>query len=151
MKHAIRVVLFGTAVAFASHMGWYRLHQVSEAAHGSDQLAWMKTELRLTDTQYARIASLYRESSPRLQQLSTEVARLREAYAAFETTRVSTDQVDFLAFADFMRRQREVDRDCSSTLHELVAATGGVLNPDQRARYAQLVGPTLAAHRLAAE
>lgn len=151
MKHAVRVVVFGAAAAFATHVGWYRMHHVSDAARGGDQLAWMKTELKLTDAQYERISSLYRESGPRLQQLSTEVTKMREAYAAFETTRLRTDQVDFLAFADFMQRQREVDRDCSATMHELVAATGVVLNPDQRARYAELVGPTLAAHRLAAE
>ncbi|HZZ59049.1 MAG TPA: hypothetical protein VFE31_14550 [Opitutaceae bacterium] len=151
MKHILSVVVLGAGAALATHWGWYRLHAAPAAIELTDQLAWMKAELRLNDEQYARIASLYRANSPRLQALSAQVARMREAYQAFESARVRTDRVDFLAFADFMRHQRELDRECAATLQELVDATSGVMTPAQRERYVRVVRPALKAEKLAAD
>lgn len=151
MKHVVAVILLGAGAALATHWAWYRLHQPPVETEHDRQLAWMKTELQLNDAQYARIASLYQASSPRLHALSREVARMRESYAAFERARLRTGQVDFLAFAAFIGRQRELDRDCAATLRELVQETSGVMTPAQRERYARVIGPALDAQKLVAD
>jgi hypothetical protein len=101
----------------------------------------MKTELKLTDRQFARIKAIHEQSSPRLLALAAQVARMREEYDAFEHERTTSGQVDFLEFAHFVEQRRVVDRECLFSTRQLVADAAGVMTDKQRARYLGLLGP----------
>lgn len=147
MKHALWVLALGAACGLGANQLWYQAHRPCSSGGLDCQLAWMKTELKLTDRQYERIRELHEASAPQLAALGAEVARLREEYAAFERERVSADRVDFVEFARFVETRRSVDRQCADSTRRLVGAASGLMTDVQRERYLQLLAPVLQ-HRL---
>jgi capsule polysaccharide export protein KpsE/RkpR len=143
MKHTLSVLLLGAAVAVTAHVAWFQLHRPCSGRELDCQLAWIKSELRLTDGQFAQIKAVHEASSPRLLVLAAEVARMRDEYAAFERTRLATDRVDFIEFAHFVEQRRAIDRECLASTRRLVSAASDVMTPLQRERYLNLIAPTL--------
>lgn len=139
MNRTLLILLLGLGVGFATHTGYYRFHRPSGLDSLDGQLAWIKTELDLSDAQFAQIKELHEQSSPRLRRLAAEVARMQEEFAAFENTRRTTDRVDFLEFAQFVETRRNINRECLESTRNLVQATAGVMTPEQRTRYLGIV------------
>jgi hypothetical protein len=140
MTRALLVLLLGAVSAAGAHLAWFNLRRPCADDRLDCQLQWIRTELRLTDAQFARIQAIHRESSPRLLALAAQVVRMREEYAAFERERKTVGQIDFLEFARFVEQQRTIDRECLTSTRQLVAATAGVMSPEQRVRYLGLLG-----------
>lgn len=139
MKHAILVILLGITGAAAAHFAWFYLRKPAEIhSHGND-IAWMKTELHLSDKQFERIKLIHDTSAPRMIALAAQVAKMREELNAFERERRTAGQIDFLEFARFVEQRRAVDLECASLTRGLVQATADVMNPQQRERYLALV------------
>ncbi len=143
MKNTLIVLVLGLTAATAAHFGWYYAHRPCTGDQLECQLAWMKAELKLTDAQFARIKAIHEVSSPRLLALATQVARMRDEYAAFERARVTTDRVDFVEFARFVEQRRAIDRECLDSSRRLVVATSDLMTPLQRAHYFGLLPPAL--------
>jgi hypothetical protein len=143
MKRTLLILFLGLTTGSLAHLGWF----LSQRPCGSDdlncQLDWMKTELKLSDAQFARIKLIHEESSPRLMALAAQVARMRDEYAAFERERTTSGQVDFLEFAHFVEQRRAVDRECLTSTQRLVADAAQVMTVQQRERYLGLLGPVL--------
>lgn len=139
MNRTVLMLILGLAVGAAAHFGYYGLHETPRGDVLDRQLGWMKSELRLTDAQYARIKELHRDSSPRLRALAMQVAQLQGEFAAFERARRSDDRVDFIEFARFVENRRHVSRDCVDSTRQLVLASAEVMNPEQRAHYLGLI------------
>jgi hypothetical protein len=139
MKRTFLMLLLGAAVGTSVHFAYYGLHQGRQGDALDHQLALMKTELHLTDDQYARIKELHRTSSPRLRALAVQVAQLQEEFTAFERARHTDDRVDFLEFARFVDERRHVSRECLDSTRQLVLASADVMNPQQRAHYLGLI------------
>jgi len=143
MKHTLLIILLGVAAGALSHVGWFMSQRPCSANNLDCQLEWMKTELKLSDEQFARIKTIHEKSSPRLLALAAQVVRMREEYDAFERERTTSGQVDFLEFAHFVEQRRAVDRECLTSTQQLVADATRVMTAQQRARYLGLLGPVL--------
>lgn len=140
MKSALLIVLLGLLAGAAAHVGWYHWRRGAVAGN-DDVVAWMKTDLQLTDEQFARIHALHDQSGPQLREFATRAAQMRAEFEAFEHVRRTEGRVDFLAFARCLETWRRIDRDWSNVTRELVAATADQLTPDQRARYLTRLTP----------
>lgn len=143
MNSTFKVLVLGLAAASAAHFAWYYSQRPDNGDQLAGPLAWMKAELKLTDAQFARIKAIHEASSPRLLALASQVARMRDEYAAFERTRVTTDRVDFVEFARFVDQRRAIDRECLDSTRRLIAATSGVMTAPQRAQYFGMLPPAL--------
>jgi Spy/CpxP family protein refolding chaperone len=143
MKHTFFIVLAGLMSAVLAHVGWFFSQQPCHGNGLDCQLEWMKTELKLSNEQFARIKAIHEQSSPRLLALAAQVARMREEYDAFEHERTTSGQIDFLEFAHFVEQRRAVDRECLTSTQRLVADTSQVMTAKQRERYLGLLGPVL--------
>lgn len=139
MKRTVLLLLLGVVVGAGSHFTYYAMHRPAGLDSLDGQLSWIRSELDLTDAQFARVKELHEASSPRLRALAAEVARMQAEFAAFENTRRTTDRVDFLEFAQFVETRRNINRECLESTRRLVLATADVMNPDQRSRYLGLV------------
>lgn len=142
MKRTLTVLLLGLVVGVATHAVYFQLHRPAGLDSLDGQLVWIKSELHLTDAQFARIRELHEASSPRLRALAADVARMRSEFAAFENTRRTSDKVDFLEFAQFVETRRNINRQCLESTRQLVLATAGVMTPEQRSHYLGLVSAT---------
>lgn len=138
MNRTFFILLLGLIVGIGGHLAYYRLHEPNADSLDS-QLAWMKTELKLNDAQFARIKQLHENSSPRLHALADQVAQLQTEFAAFEEMRRTSDRVDFLEFARFVEERRKINRDCLDSTRQLVLATAEVMTPRQRQHYIRLI------------
>lgn len=145
MKRAIIILLAGLLSGVAAHESWFTARQPGPSNSLDAQLLWMRTYLRLDGEQYARLKVLHEELSPKLRELGEEVARARLTSRAFEERRRRSGEVDFLAFAQFVRERREVDAECSESTRGLVAAALSVMTPEQRNRYLEMVTPVIEA------
>jgi phage host-nuclease inhibitor protein Gam len=139
MNRTLLILLLGLGVGLGAHTAYFEMHRPTGLDSLDGQLAWIKNELDLSDAQFARIKALHEESSPRLRALAAEVARMQDEFAAFENTRRTTDQVDFLEFARFVETRRNINRECLESTRNLVQAAAGVMTPEQRARYLGIV------------
>ncbi|HEY4299573.1 MAG TPA: hypothetical protein VGM73_01785 [Candidatus Didemnitutus sp.] len=139
MKRTILTLALGLAVGLGSHFAYFGLNKPAAGDSLDSQLAWMKSELHLSDAQYAQIRELHRTSSPRLRALAVQVAQLQSEFAAFEHTRQASDRVDFLEFAQFVENRRQVDRECTDSTRRLVLASADVMTPQQRQHYLGLI------------
>jgi len=139
MNRTSLVLLLGLAVGLGTHQIYFQLHRPGGTDTIDGQLAWMKSELHLSDAQFARIKELHEASSPRLRALAAQVARMQAEFAAFENTRRVSDRVDFIEFAQFVETRRNINRQCLESTRQLVLASADVMTPEQRAHYFGIV------------
>jgi len=139
MNRSFLCLTLGLVIALGSHFAYFRINEPAPTNTLDGQLAWMRSELQLTDAQFARIKELHQASSPRLRAMAAQVASLQAEFGAFERMRQSSDQVDFLEFARFVETRRHLNRECHDSTRQLVLASAEVMNPQQRQRYIQLV------------
>jgi hypothetical protein len=139
MKRGSMILVLGLAVGVAAHLGYFSLHRPYDPGTLEGQLAWMKSELHLSDEQFLRIRELHEASSPRLRSLASQVAQMQSEFAAFENTRRNSDKVDFIEFAQFVEVRRNISRECLASTRSLVMAAAGEMTPAQRRQYFGIV------------
>ena len=139
MKRPIVILVLGLIIGTGAHLAYYGHFQHISSDTLEGQLAWMKTELRLTESQFARIKELHQASHPRLREMAAQVAVMHAEFAEFERTRRTSDRVDFLEFARFVQNRRELSRECLDSTRQLVLASAEVMTPEQRQHYIRLV------------
>lgn len=133
------IILTGLLLGAAAHVGWFEWRRPADP--GADVVAWLQTDLKLTAAQTARIRALHETSQPRLRELAGRAAMLRAELETFESTRRREGRVDFLAFGRFVEDWRRIDRLGAEAARQLIAATAGELNVEQRARYLARLNP----------
>jgi hypothetical protein len=139
MKRSLVTLTFGLIVGIGAHWAYYGHHRHIASTTLEGQLAWMKTELRLTDSQFERIKELHQASHPRLREMAAQVANMHAEFAEFERARRTSDRVDFLEFARFIQSRRELNRECLDSTRQLILASAEVMTPEQRQHYIRLV------------
>ena len=139
MKRLLLTLMLGLSAGLGTHLAYYRFHAPAPTDTLEGQLAWMKSELKLTDSQFARIKDLHQASHPRLQAMAAQVAHMQTEFSEFEQARRTTDRVDFLEFARFVEYRRNLNRECLDSTRQLVLASAEVMTPDQREHYIRLV------------
>jgi hypothetical protein len=139
MNRGLLVLLAGVATGVATYSLLIRLHQPQETGSLDGELAWMKTELNLSDDQYARIREVHEASGARRRALESQVARMQDELTAFERTRRASDSVDFLEFARFVEARRAISRECLASTRDLVRAAADAMSPGQREHYFGIV------------
>lgn len=139
MKRLLLTLTLGLAAGLSTHLAYFRYHEPAATDSLEGQLAWMKSELKLTDHQFARIMEVHQASSARLRAMAEQVAQMQTEFSEFEHARRTTDRVDFLEFARFVESRRALDRECRDSTRKLVLASAEVMTPDQRQQYIRLV------------
>jgi capsule polysaccharide export protein KpsE/RkpR len=145
MRHVALVMLLGILAGMLAHVLWFSARRPADVDSVGSALAWLQEDLQLTQEQFARVRAIHEQSSPQLQQLAHEAARMRREFDAFERRRQTVGEIDFLAFADFVASQRHFDRLCAESTRRLIAAAAEEMNPGQRSRYLDRLDPALRA------
>jgi hypothetical protein len=139
MRRAILVLLLGLGAGSLAHFGYYYSRRPCTSGSLDCELGWIRSELRLSDAQFAEIKELHEVSGPQLVALAAQVARLRRELDAFENERRTADRIDFLEFAHFVEERRAMDRQCKDSARQLVESSARIMTPEQRERYLSLI------------
>jgi hypothetical protein len=139
MRRTFLTLIVGLAAGMGSYLSYFHFNEPTPTDSLEGQLAWMKSELHLTEGQFARIRELHRASHPQLQAMAAEVNSMQAEFAEFEQTRRTADRVDFVEFARFVESRRTLNQACLDSTRRLVLASAEVMNPQQREQYLQLV------------
>jgi hypothetical protein len=135
MKRPLLILLLGLAVGLTAHLAYYHFRQPLRVDSLDGELAWIKSDLHLSDAQFVRIRELHESSSPRLRALASQVAHMQAEFAGFENTRRASDRINFIEFAHFVELRRDIDQQCRESTRQLVLAAASEMNPVQRERY----------------
>lgn len=141
MSRTLLILFLGIIAGLAGYRGYLAYRAPASIENLEAQLAWMRTELQLSDEQFGRIQRLHQASHPRLQEIAAQLSHLQVEFAEFERTRQSGERVDFLEFARFVETQRSLNQARLASTKELVLASAEVMTPTQRARYLDWVAP----------
>lgn len=139
MRRSFLIILAGVAAGIGAHLAYYQHHEPLDTGNLEGRLAWIRSELDLTDEQFSRIKELHQASHPRLQAMASQVASMQAEFKEFERARRTADRVDFLEFARFVQERRELSQRCADSTRELVLASAQIMTPDQRRHYLNLV------------
>jgi len=139
MKRAFLTLILGLAAGIGSYSVYFRFNEPIPTDSLEGQLAWMKSELHLTDSQFSRIQELHQASHPQLQAMAAQVSHMQTEFAEFEQTRRTADRVDFVEFARFVETRRNLNQACLDSTRRLVLASAEIMNPSQREQYLHLV------------
>jgi hypothetical protein len=139
MKRALLTIALGLGVGLFIHLAYFHLHRPATTNTLEDRLAWMKSELQLTDAQFARVRDIHQASSPRLRAIAAQAAGLQAEFLTFEQLRQAEDRVDFIEFARYVELRRRLSSEGRDSTRQLVLAAAAVMTPQQRERYIRLV------------
>lgn len=139
MKRTLLTIALGLAVGLGTHVAYFQLHRSATTDSLEDRLAWMKSELKLTDAQFARVREIHQASGPRLRAIADRAAGLQAEFFTFEQARRAEDRVDFLEFARYVELRRRLSSESRDSTRQLVLAATAVMTPEQRQRYIELV------------
>lgn len=139
MKRALLTIVLGLGVGLFIHLAYFHLHRPATTNTLEDRLAWMKSELQLTDAQFARVRDIHQASSPRLRAIAAQAAGLQAEFLTFEQLRQAEDRVDFIEFARYVELRRRLSSEGRDSTRQLVLAAAAVMTPQQRERYIRLV------------
>jgi len=144
VKRTFVMLLLGTAVGAGAYFG--HLHLRAPAGDGAldHHLAWMQSELQVSDEQLARLRALHEATEPQLRLLAAQVVQLQDELAGFEQNRRAQAEVDFLALGRVIETRRNVYQECLDATRRLVLASANLMTPEQRRQYLARVAPTLA-------
>ncbi len=140
MKRFILIVLLGFVAGAGAHIGFYAFRRPEVESHLARDLAWMRSQFELDDTQFLRIRALHDRTGPELERLFNVLRTTDEELKRLEAIRRATDRVDFLAFHQAKQENRQARRQCRTLTLDLIYAVAEVMTPAQRTRYFSLVG-----------
>lgn len=143
MKRILTISFIGLFMGVLTHTFYFQARQPADLNSLDGQLAWMQSELRISDTQLDQIKALHQASAPRLRALAAQVVKLQNELVAFENTRVVNGQVDFIEFARFVEARRNVNLECIASTRQLVLASADLMTAEQRTRYLGLVSTAI--------
>jgi len=143
MKRTGIVLLLGLSAGLVVHNAWYAARAPDDASDLQGLLDGMRKTLQLDAEQFARFRELHEILQPQLDQLAADVGELRAQFAGFEQERRATGEIDFLAYASLIEKQRVVDRECTTSTQDLVHAALADMTPEQGSLYMSLLAPVI--------
>lgn len=141
MWKSLTVLAMGLACGVAAHMGYFNAYAPAclPADSGECEMEWLRTELDLSEEQFARVTRLHGERENEIRALSRKVRDLELMLAELEAERVTRGYVDYLEMGRYVETKRKLDEACIKSTSELIASVGDVMNVEQRKRYFSIV------------
>ncbi|HWD18302.1 MAG TPA: hypothetical protein VHB20_03410 [Verrucomicrobiae bacterium] len=149
MKRALLILLLGAALAAAGYTGvfWAATAPArAEMCSPAPELAWLKAEFKIDDTQFARISQLHEGYLPQCQERCREIASKNAALSAriAQTGAVTAD------IEKGMTEVAMLKADCQKETLRHFMAVARLMPPAQGQRYLQWVlGQTFPCHSTA--
>jgi DNA-binding SARP family transcriptional activator len=143
MKNLLVVVVVSLVAGVAS-FSLMRSHKLaSNATNGGPlvdtlpELAWVRTELKLTDSQFAKVSELHVAYRPKCLELCQNIAAAHEKLARLTTSdRKVTPELEAA-----IREHAEVHANCQQAMLRHLYETAATLDEKQANRYLELMIP----------
>ena len=135
MKRGILIILCGlTAGIFAQHL-YFNNYQPCQDDTLECKLSWIQDYLSLSPKQFELVLGMHRDREPEVQQLQQKINVLEARLAALEAERIENDQIDFIAFYNYLQDKVDLDKTYSSSTQEFLFKVGSVMDSGQKERF----------------
>lgn len=140
MKRGLIVLVCVLLAGFAGF--WLMRSQKAPRHHGTiidsmPELAWVKTDLKLTDAQFGKVSDLHAAYRPKCADMCRSLAEAHEAIEALaEKDRRMTPELEAA-----IRRHAAVHAACQQAMLEHLYQTAALLDPGQATRYLEVMVP----------
>lgn len=140
MWKSLTVLVLGLACGVLAHFSYFNAYAPDcFSADAECEMEWLRTELDLSEEQFARVTRLHGDRERDIRTLSRKVRDLELLLAELEAERVTNGYVDYLEIRNYMEVKRKLDEACLKSTSDLIASVGDVMNTDQRKRYYSIV------------
>ncbi|MDQ8186519.1 hypothetical protein QEH53_13030 [Pelagicoccus sp. SDUM812002] len=134
------VLVIGLACGLVAHFSYVDAYAPGcFSADAECEMEWLRSELDLSEEQFARITRLHGDREREIRTLSRKVRDLELLLAELEAERVTNGYVDYLEIRNYLKAKRKLDEACVKSTSDLIASVGDVMNVDQRKRYFSIV------------
>lgn len=140
MWKSISVLVVGLACGIFAHIGYVNAYAPACVSADTEcEMEWLRSELDLSEEQFASVTRLHLDREREIRTLSRKVRSLELMLAELEAERVTSGYVDYLEIRSYQETKRKLDEACVKTTSDLIASVGDVMNMDQRRRYYSIV------------
>ncbi|MBD5778314.1 hypothetical protein IEN85_02250 [Pelagicoccus sp. NFK12] len=140
MWKSISVIVVGLACGIVAHLSYVNAFApVCLSVDAECEMEWLRSELDLSEEQFASITRLHVDREREIRMLSRKVRDLELLLAELEAERVTSGYVDYLEIRNYMEAKRKLDEACVKSTSDLIASVSDVMNVDQRKRYFSIV------------
>lgn len=140
MWKSLLVLAVGPLLGVLAHFSYFNAYApICVSADSGCEMEWLKSELDLSDEQFASITRLHGEREREIRTLSRKVRDLELMLAELEAERVTEGYVDYLEMRNYVEAKRKLDEACVKSTSDLIASVGDMMNLDQRKRYFSIV------------
>jgi hypothetical protein len=140
MKKSLAILILALLAGFAA-FGITRKHCATSNGNTLldhlPELAWLKTELTLSDTQFSKVAELHDAYRPVCEEMCRRIDESRAHLEAVALKNRSTDTELQQAIADYERVRGE----CKMKMLEHLYQTAALMNEEQAGRHLKTVLP----------
>ncbi len=112
-------------------------HPIGLASDAMQELAWLRTELQLSDEQFAKVKELHAAYRPRCGEMHRRISEAHEKIESFaQTHRVITPE-----YKAALKDHADIHVECQEEMLRHLYATAALLNEDQAQRYLEAMLP----------
>lgn len=133
----LAIALLGGILAFWLMRSHKMAGQHETLLDSMPELSWMRSELKLTDDQFARVSALHAAYRPKCMEMCGRIAAARTKVETL--ARASREVTPELEAA--LKEHAETDAQCRRAMVQHMYETAAVLEPDQAARYLETMLP----------
>jgi hypothetical protein len=119
------------------HKGEGHSHHSGVALDAMPELAWLRTELKLSDEQFAKVKELHAAYRPKCVEMCR---RISEAHERIETL-ASANHVITPDYRAALKEHADIHLECQEAMLKHLYETAGTLREDQAKRYLEAVLP----------
>ncbi len=134
MKRAILFLLVSLMAGLAAFYG-VRSYKVAEQKSvlldSMSELSWLKSELKLSDEQFARVSELHAAYRPQCAEMCGRIAAAHEAMEAL----IHENPELTPALEKAIHRHATIHAECQQAMLRHIFQTANVMEPSQSARY----------------
>lgn len=119
------------------HKGTVDSHHTGVALDAMPELAWLRTELQLTDEQFAKVKALHAAYRPKCVEMCRRISEAHEKIESFaEAHRVITPE-----YKTALKEHADIHVECQEEMLRHLYRTAAMLNEDQAKRYLEAMLP----------
>lgn len=139
MKRGILILLLGISACVCAEILYFDARKPCGDSSLECQLSWIQDYLNLSPEQFDTVVAMHRDRQPEVKQLQERIHQLESRLAALENERIHNDNIDFLAFYNYLQEKADLNKTRDTSTQSFLTRVEDVMDAEQRQRFQDLI------------